>query len=116
MRHQKTKRTLGRKIGPRKALLKNLLRSLILYEKIKTTEIKAKEIKPLMEKIVTRAKIDNLHNRREIMKTIPTNNAVKKLFEFIGPKYKDRKGGYLRIVKLKERKGDGASMAVIEFV
>ena len=93
-----------------------MLQSLILYEKIKTTEIKAKEIKPLMEKMITRAKNDNLHNRREIMKTIPTNKAVKKLFEVIGPKYKDRKGGYLRITKIGERKGDSASIAVIEFV
>ncbi|MFC1622494.1 50S ribosomal protein L17 [Patescibacteria group bacterium] len=116
MRHQKTKRTLGRKTAPRKALLKNLLNSLVLYEKIKTTEIKAKEIKPLMERIVTRAKVDSLHNRREIMKKLPTKNSVKKLFEVLGPKYKTRKGGYLRIVKLGERKGDGAKMALIEFV
>ena len=116
MRHQKTKRTLGRKTGPRKALIKNLLNSLILYEKIKTTEIKAKEIKPLMERIITRAKVDSLHNRREIMKKLPTKNSVKKLFEVLGPKYKDRKGGYLRIVKLGERKGDGAKICVIEFV
>ncbi|MBU4482001.1 50S ribosomal protein L17 [Candidatus Parcubacteria bacterium] len=116
MRHQRTKRTLGRKTGPRKALLKNLLQSLILYEKIKTTGIKAKEIKPLMEKMVTCAKNDTLHNRREIMKIIPTNKAVSKLFEVLGRKYKERKGGYLRIVKLGERKGDGASMAQIEFV
>jgi len=116
MRHQKTKRSFGRTTGPRKALLKNLLNSLILYEKIKTTEIKAKEIRPLMEKMVTRAKKDTLANRREIMKTIPTQNAFKKLFEVIGPKYKERKGGYLRIVKLGERKGDNAKMAIIEFV
>ncbi len=116
MRHQKTKKTLGRKTGPRKALFKNLLQSLILYEKIKTTEIKAKEIKPLMEKMVTRAKNDSLHNRREIMKIIPTKNAVKKLFEVVGPKYKERKGGYLRIIKLNPRKGDGAKMAIIEFI
>ena len=116
MRHKKTKRTLGRKSGPRKALIKNLLNSLILYEKIKTTETKAKEIKPLMERMVTRAKKDTLHNRREIMKTIPTKNAVKKLFEVIGPKYKEKKGGYLRIVKLGERKGDAAKMCIIEFV
>ncbi len=116
MRHRKTKRTLGRKTGPRKALIKNLLNSLILYEKIKTTEVKAKEIKPLMEKIVSRAKTDTLHNRREVMKKIPTQNAVRKLFEVIGKRYKEKKGGYLRIVKLKERKGDGAKICIIEFV
>ena len=116
MQHQKTKKTLGRKSGPRKALLKNLLNSLILYEKITTTQVKAKSIKPLMERMVTRSKIDTLHNRRELMKKLPTKNAVKKMFEVIGPKYKDRKGGYLRIVKNGERKGDGAKIAVIEFV
>ena len=116
MRHQKTKKTLGRKTGPRKALIKNLLQSLILHEKICTTEVKAKMIKPLMEKMVTRAKIDNLHNRRELMKVLPTNNSLKKMFEVIGPKYKSRRGGYLRIIKTDERKGDGAKMAIIEFV
>ena len=116
MNHQRTKRTLGRKTGPRKALIKNLLNSLILHDKIKTTEIKAKEIKPLMERMVTRAKVDSLHNRREAMKKLPTQKAVKKLYEVIGPKYKERKGGYLRIVKTMERKGDGAKMAIIEFV
>ena len=116
MKHQKTTKTLGRKKGPKKALLKNLANSLILYEKMKTTEIKAKVIKPLVEKMVTRAKKDNLANRREIMKFLPTQNAVKKLFEVIGPKYKERNGGYLRIVKIGERKGDGAKMAVLEFV
>lgn len=116
MRHQKTKRSLGRTTGPRQALLKNLAQSLILYEKVKTTEIKAKEIKPLVEKMVTRAKKDSLANRREIMKKIPTQKAVKKLFEVLGPKYQDRSGGYLRIVKIGERRGDGAPLAIIEFV
>lgn len=103
-------------MGPRKALIKNLLNSLILHDKIKTTETKAKEIRPVMERMVTRAKIDSLHNRREAMKKLPTKKAVKKLYEVIGPKYKNRKGGYLRIVKMVERKGDGAKMAIIEFV
>lgn len=116
MHHRKTKKTLGRKTGPRKALLKNLLNSLILYEKIKTTKVKAKEIKPVMERMVTRAKVDNLHNRREALKKLPTKNAVKKLYEVLGPKYKNRAGGYLRIVKLGERKGDGAPIVIIEFV
>ena len=116
MRHKKSKRILGRKTGPRKALIKNLLNSLILYEKIKTTQAKAKEIRPLLEKIVSRARRDTLHNRREIMKKIPTQNAVRKLFEVLGPRYAERKGGYLRIVKLGERKGDNAPMCIIEFV
>ncbi len=116
MRNQKTKRTLGRKTGPRKALIKNLLNSLILYEKIETTQIKAKEIKPLIERMVTRAKEDNLTNRRYLLSKLPTKNAVKKMFEVIGPKYKERKGGYVRIIKKGERQGDGAKMSIIEFV
>ena len=116
MKHQDSKRILNRKTGPRKALFKNLLTSLILHERIKTTEAKAKSLRPLMEKIITRAKIDNLHNRRIIMKKITASNALKKLFEVIGPKYKNTKGGYLRILKLGARKGDAAEMTLIEFV
>jgi large subunit ribosomal protein L17 len=116
MRHRLNKKQLDRKTGPRKALIKNLVQSLVLYEKIKTTEAKAKVIKPIAEKMLTRAKVDSLHNRREIMRHLPTKNAMKKMFEVLGPRYKDRKGGYLRIVKLGERKGDGAKMAQIEFV
>ena len=116
MRHQSTKKTLSRKSGPRKALLKNLAQSLILYEKIKTTQAKAKIIKPVVEKLVTRAKKDTLHNRREIMRFLPTINAVRKLFEVIGPRYSEHKGGYLRIVKIGERKGDNAKMVILEFV
>ena len=116
MRHLKAKRKFGRKTGPRKAVIKNLFVSLILHEKIKTTEAKAKEIKPLIEKLITKAKVDNLHNRSEAMKKLTTKNSIKKLFEVIGPKYKDRKGGYVRIIKLGERKGDSAKMVSIELV
>ncbi len=116
MRHRKTTPKLGRPTAQRKALLKNLANSLILYEKITTTEAKAKVLKPYLERMVTRAKIDTLHNRRELLKKLPTKNSVKKMFEVIGPKYKTRSGGYLRIIKLVPRKGDAAKMAVIEFV
>ncbi|NCP17230.1 50S ribosomal protein L17 [Candidatus Kuenenbacteria bacterium CG_4_9_14_3_um_filter_39_14] len=116
MRHQKVIPKLGRPRGHRRALLKNLANSLVLYEHIKTTEAKAKILKPKVERLVTRAKVANLHNRRELLKVLPTKNAVKKLFEVIGPKYKERKGGYLRIIKLEPRQGDGAKMAIIEFV
>jgi large subunit ribosomal protein L17 len=116
MRHRKNKNTLDRKTGPRTALFKNLAQSLVLYEKIKTTEAKASAIKPIVEKLITRAKIDSLHNRREIMKFLPTQNAVKKIFEVLGPRFKERGGGYLRIVKIGERKGDAAKMVIIEFV
>ena len=116
MRHRSTKKTLGRKTGPRKALTKNLAQSLILYEKIKTTETKAKYLKPKVEKMVTRAQENTLHNRRELIKKLPTKNAVSKLLEVLGPRYKDRNGGYLRIIKINERKGDATKMAQIEFV
>jgi large subunit ribosomal protein L17 len=116
MRHRSTKKTFGRKTGPRKALTKNLAQSLILYGKIKTTETKAKYIKPKVEKLVTKAVENTLHTRRELMKKLPTKNAVNKLLEVLGPKYKDRKGGYLRIIKIGERKGDAAKMVQIEFV
>lgn len=115
MRHRKTTLKLSRKVGHRKALLKNLANSLILYEKIETTEAKAKGLKPKIERMVNRAKVDTLHNRRELLKALPTKNAVRKMFEVIGPKYKERQGGYVRITKLEPRKGDGAKMAVIEF-
>jgi len=116
MRHRKTTPKLGRPTAQRKALLKNLANSLILYEKITTTEAKAKALRPYLEKMITRAKVDNLHNRRELLKVLPTKNSVKKIFEVLGPKYKTRAGGYLRIIKLVPRKGDAAKMAVIEFV
>ena len=116
MRHQKTISKLGRPLAQRKALINNLANSLILYERIKTTEIKAKSLKPKLEKMITRAKVDSLHNRRQLLKVLPTKNAVRKLFEVLGPKYKNRQGGYLRITKLEPRKGDGAKMAIIEFV
>ena len=116
MKHQDSKRILSRKTGPRKALLKGLVLSLVLHEKIKTTEAKAKSLRPLMERIITRAKVDNLCNRREVLKKVIAQKAVKKLFEVIGPRYKDRQGGYLRIIKLKARKGDAAKIALIELV
>lgn len=116
MRHRKTIKKLGLSTAHRKALLKNLANSLILYEKIITTEAKAKALKAKMEKMITRAKVDNLHNRRLLLAKLPTKNSVKKLFEILGPKYRERHGGYLRIVKLNPRRGDAAKMAMIEFV
>ena len=106
----------GKTSDYKRALYRNQVTDLLDYEKIVTTETKAKVLKPRVEKMITRAKVDNLHNRRELLKVLPTRNAVKKLFEVLGPKYKERKGGYLRITKLDPRKGDGAKMAMIEFV
>jgi len=116
MRHRKKGKSLGRKVGPRKALLKGLALSLILHEKIKTTEAKAKAVKPIIERLITRAKENNLNNYRRIDSYLQSREATKKMLEEIGPKYKDRPGGYCRIVKLGPRKGDMAQMVILELV
>lgn len=116
MNHRKKKVTLDRKKGPRKALLSNLICQVVLYEKIKTTTAKAKAIKPLVEKVITRGKNDTLANRRVLLARLPIKSAVKKIFEVLGPRYKERSGGYLRIIKLGNRLGDSAPMAQIELV
>lgn len=116
MRHRHKGKILGRKKEPRKTLLRNLATSLILYEKIKTTETKAKVLRPYTEKIITKGKKGTLAARRELLKDLFLESAVKKVMEDLAPKYKDRKGGYLRITKLVPRQGDGAKMAQIEFV
>ena len=116
MLHKSKGRKLGRKIGPRTALIKSLADSFVLYEKIKTTEGKAKELRPYIEKLVTLAGDNSLIVRRRLISRLKTKNAVNKMLEVYGPKYKDRKGGYTRIVKIGYRKGDGAQMAQIEFV
>ena len=116
MRHQKKGKTLGRTKAPREALMRSLSNSFIIYEKIKTTKAKAKVLRPVVEKIITLAKQDTLHHRRQVLKLVYTDGAVKKAFEVLGPKYKERKGGYTRITKLPPRKNDSAEMAVIELV
>ncbi|MBT3690212.1 50S ribosomal protein L17 [bacterium] len=116
MRHRSKKKILDRKKAPRTALLNNLATQLIIYEKIKTTEAKAKTVKPIVEKYITRAKVDNVTNRRMLVSKLTLKKANKKIFEVIGPRYKDRNGGYTRIIKLGVRQGDGAKMAQIELV
>lgn len=116
MRHRKKGVILSRKIGPRRSLMKNLAVSLVLYEKIKTTEAKAKAIRSYVERLVTIAKTSSLANRRLLMKRLTTQGSVNKLLEVLGPRYKDRQGGYLRIVKLGRRKGDNGQSVIIEFV
>ena len=115
MRKRKKGRKLSRKRDQRRSLLKSLARALFLKEKIKTTLAKAKELTPFVEKQITRAKIGNLYSRRLLASRFSPEIA-KKLVEEIAPRYKDRKGGYTRIIKLGERKRDGAEMAVIELV
>lgn len=117
MRHHNNKRKFGRDKNQRKALLNSLALSLIVRGKIKTTEPKAKELRPFIEKIVTRAKKGDMATRRVIISKLSNRRKeVKKLFEVIAPKYIDKKGGYTRILKLGIRKSDGAKMAQIEFV
>lgn len=116
MRHLKRKITLDRKAAPRKALISQLLTAVVVYEKIITTEAKAKAIKPALDKIITKGKTDTLANRRLALATLQTKKSVQKLFDVLGKRYQDRKGGYCRIIKLGARNGDGASMAQIELV
>ena len=107
---------MGREKAPRVALTRNLATSLIVNEKIQTTEAKAKYLRPFVEKMITLGKVDTLANRRKALKFLYTQGSVKKLFEVLGPKFKERKGGYTRIVKLNPRAGDNADMAIIELV
>jgi len=107
---------LGRKSSHRKALHRNMVTSLIKYERIKTTKAKAREIRRTAEKLVTRGKTDTVHNRRLAARVIYEKAALNKLFTEIGPRFADRPGGYTRIVKLGYRKGDAAEMVILEFL
>lgn len=115
MRHLKKGRKFGQKAGTRKALLKSLVSALILKEKIKTTEAKAKETRGLVEKFITKAKKGDLSSRRFLIRYLP-QKVVKKLMEEISPRHKERRGGYTRIIKLGLRKKDAAKMAIIEII
>lgn len=116
MRHCKKGKILDRPKASRQALLKNLAASLIMHEKIKTTQAKAKVLRPIVEKMISIAKNNTLFNRRRLLAKLPTKDAVKKILEEIGPRYKEREGGYTRIIKLGRRKGDGAEIAQIELI
>jgi large subunit ribosomal protein L17 len=116
MRHGKTGRRLGRSVSHRKALFANLSVSLIEHEQIATTLEKAKDLRPIVEKLVTLGKRGDLHARRQAVAELRSEAAVKRLFETIAPRYAARNGGYLRIMKAGFRHGDNAAMAVIEFV
>ena len=115
MQKRRKGRKFGREKNQRKALLRGLVASFFLGEKIKTTEAKAKEARILIEKVITRAKKGDLHSRRQLLRYFPPKT-VKKIVDGIAPKYKERKGGYTRIIKLGPRKLDAAKMAVIELV
>ena len=116
MRHQKKTLKLGRTAEHRKALLANLVCSLIEHQRIKTTLAKAKAVRPLAEKMVTLGKKGSLHARRTAMAVLRQKGAVKKLFEDIAPRSATRNGGYTRIVKLGARKSDAAPVAFIEWI
>ncbi|KKU68058.1 MAG: 50S ribosomal protein L17 [Parcubacteria group bacterium GW2011_GWA2_47_16] len=116
MRHHDNIRKFGRERGQRNALLKSLALSLVVRKKITTTEAKAKELRPFVEKLVTRAKIKTLASRRLLVSRLGVDKGVKELVDTLAPKYEKRAGGYTRIVKLPRRLSDGAAMAVIEFV
>ncbi|MFD1882135.1 50S ribosomal protein L17 [Paracoccus pacificus] len=116
MRHARGYRRLNRTHEHRKALFANMAGSLIEHEQIKTTLPKAKELRPIVEKLVTLAKRGDLHARRLAAAQLKQDIHVARLFEVIGPRYKDRQGGYVRIMKAGFRYGDMAPMAIIEFV
>ena len=116
MRHGKTGRKLNRTASHRKAMFANMAASLIRHEQIATTLPKAKDLRPIVEKLVTLAKRGDLHARRQAISQLRDLGMVKKLFETIGPRYKGRAGGYTRVLKAGFRHGDSAPLAVIEFV
>jgi large subunit ribosomal protein L17 len=109
-------RRLGGSSSHQKAILVNLAKALVEHEKLETTQARAKEVQPLVDKLVGLAKRGDLHARRQAMAIISDRDVVHKLFEEIGPRYEDRDGGYARVVKTGPRKGDAAPMAIIEFV
>lgn len=115
MRKLNKGRKLSLKIGPRKLLLRVLVNNFLMQEKIKTTEAKAKELRSIAEKMITRAKNVNLANRRILAKDL-TPVMTKKIIDQIAPRYKERAGGYTRIIKLGPRNSDGAHMVIIELV
>ena len=116
MRHRRSGRKLGRDASHRKALYANLACSLIEHGRIKTTEAKAKAVKPFAEQMITLGRRGDLHARRQAMAQLRSQEIVHRLFADVGPRFADRPGGYSRIVKLGPRQGDGADMVYLELV
>lgn len=116
MRHAKAGRRLGRKTSHRIAMFRNMVTSFFIHEKITTTDAKAKELRPIAEKLITLAKRGDLHARRLAASYIRDTKTVAKLFSQIAPRYQERDGGYTRIIKLGLRPGDNAEIAIIELV
>jgi large subunit ribosomal protein L17 len=116
MRHNVGYRKLGRTSSHRRALLRNLATDLFRHERLKTTLQKARELRPFAEKLITLARRDDLHARRQVLRQISDKTVVKKLFDTLGPRFAARPGGYTRALKLGPRPGDGADMAIVELV
>ena len=116
MRHNVAGRRLGRSTGHRKALYRNLVTDLLRHEKIVTTEAKAKEVRGIAEKLITLGKKSGLHSYRQALSFVTDKKVTAKIFAELGPRYKERPGGYTRIVKLEPRLGDGAPMVQLELV
>lgn len=116
MRHNKSGRKLGRNSSHRAAMMRNMVTSLLEHEKMTTTDARAKELRKVVDRMITLGKRGDLHARRQAIKVIRDRKVVGKLFELIGPRYKDRPGGYTRIIKLANRLGDNASQVIIELV
>ena len=116
MKHKKSGRKLGRKVAHRKALMSNLAMSLIAHKKIKTTDPKAKELRSYIEPLVTKAKKNDVHSRRQVLRFISHKPTVRELFDVVAPSFSGRNGGYTRITKLGFRDNDCAPVSLIEFV
>jgi len=116
MRHRKSGKQLNRNSSHRKAMFKNMANSLFLHETIKTTLPKAKELRRVVEPLITKAKADSVANRRYVFSKLRDDSTVAKLFTQLGPFYKDRPGGYVRILKAGFRTGDKAPMAIVQLV
>ena len=116
MRHNVRLRKLGRTSSHRRALLRNLTTSLFRHERVRTTLPKAKELRPFAEKLITLARRDDLHARRQVLRQVDDKEVVKKLFGTLGPRFAARPGGYTRTMRLGPRRGDGAEMALVELV
>ena len=116
MRHRNAGRKLSRNTSHRRALLRNLVTSFLEHGRLMTTLPKAKEVRPLAERMITLGKRDSLHARRQVQAYVLKEAIAKRVFDTIAPKFADRNGGYSRIIKLGNRKGDGADLAIIELI
>jgi large subunit ribosomal protein L17 len=116
MNHRKTGRKLGRSVAHRRALFRNMVTSLLQHEQIRTTDAKAKELRGIAERMITLGKRGTLHARRQALETIRNKDVTSKLFDELAERYRERPGGYTRVIKLGRRPGDAAEMSMIELV